>query len=71
MSALTLSFAKVLCCSSLFPAENSFNTCITIDCFFFSIKLSLLNPKSDLNLIVCGFHNVLRIITEIEITSIT
>ena len=38
---------------------------------FFSIKLSLLNPKSDLNLIVCGFHNVLRIITEIEITSIT
>ena len=39
--------------------------------FFFSIKLIWLNPKSDLNLIVSGFDNLICIIIGIEITSQT
>ena len=68
MSFLILSFSKILC--SIFSAENAFNSGITTDYSFFSIKLIWLNPKSDLNLTVSRFDNVLGIIIEIAIASL-
>ena len=58
MSVLILSFSKILYCSFIFCAENVCNSGIATDCSFFSIKLVWLNPKSDVNLIVSGFDNL-------------
>ena len=63
--------SKVLWCSFIFYAENAFNRGITTDYSFFSIKLIWLTPKSDLNLIVFGFDDLVCIIVEIVITSLT
>ena len=69
MSVVTLSFFKALWYSFIFSAKNAFNRGITTDCYFFSIKLIWLNPKSALNLIVFGSDNLDCIIIVIAISS--
>ena len=59
------------CAVALFFLRKCFNSGITTDCSFLSIKLIWLNPKSDLNLIISGFDNLVCIIIEIAITSRT
>ena len=56
------------CAVALFFLRKCFNSGITTDCSFLSIKLIWLNPKSDLNLIISGFDNLVCIIIEIAIT---
>lgn len=70
-SVLILSLFKALCCCFIFSAENIINSGITTYCSFFSIKLILLNLKSDLSLIVSGFDNLVCIVIEIGTTSLT
>ena len=71
MPLLALSFFKALYFSFVFSAEKAFNSGITTDCYFFSIKLIWSNPKLDLNLIVFRSDNLDCIIIGIKISSWT
>ena len=68
MSVLFLSFSKALYCSSISSAEN-YLIVVLLLIVLFSVKLILLNPESDLNLIVSGFDNLVCIIIGIAIAS--
>ena len=70
MSVLFLSFSKALYCSSISSAEN-YLIVVLLLIVLFSVKLILLNPESDLNLIVSGFDNLVCIIIGIAIASWT
>ena len=71
VSSYSFIFFKALCCSFISSPENAFNSGITTDCSFFSIKLIWLNLKADINLIAFGSDNLDYIITVIAISSAT
>ena len=60
-----------LCTAALFLLQERLLIVVLLLIVLFSVKLILLNPESDLNLIVSGFDNLVCIIIGIAIASWT